>query len=127
MDKLPSFELGYEGSNPSSPTNIEEYVKLPLSKRQAHLKLNEPCIERGGAPLSASTHARGMLAHIFNTTIPYGHVIFACHACNNNKCLNLHHLYWGTSSENSKDLVKFSGKTPWERIVESRKLSAPSS
>jgi hypothetical protein len=65
--------------------NIEEYIILPLEKRQGHLRLNEPCIERGG------TYS------------------VACHACHNAKCSNPCHLYWGTPKENWQDGVA-SGK-----------------
>ena len=27
---------------------IEDYILLPQSKRQEHLRLDEPCLERGG-------------------------------------------------------------------------------
>jgi hypothetical protein len=85
--------------------SIEEYIQKPKEERQAHLKLSESCIERGGSINSQSIHARGLLAHIFDTTIPTNHKIYACHACNNSKCSNLYHLYWGTASENLLDAV----------------------
>ena len=45
---------------------IEEYILKSKEDRQRHLKLDEPCLERGGN----STTSRGMLAHIHDTTIP---------------------------------------------------------
>src|SRR5579863_10128991 len=97
---------------------IEDYILLPLSERQVHLKLDEPCIERKGPLHSASVHARGLLAHVFDTTIPSGMKICACHACNNSECSNLHHLYWGTAKENRKD-AKLSGtsRSIWEYML----------
>lgn len=93
-------------------TKIEEYILLPKLARQAHLKLSEPCVERGGI-----TEYRGVLAHAIDTTIPSGSTIQACHACNNRKCSNPYHLYWGTASENSMDVIASGGKTVWERSV----------
>ena len=34
-----------------------------------------------------------------------------CHACNNGKCSNPKHLYWGTASENRMDRVKYENRT----------------
>ena len=94
--------------------NIYEYISLPREQRQAHLKLNEPCIERGGN----SFYFKGLLAHILDTTIPTGQKIHLCHACHNGACGNPNHLYWGTSQENRKDQVDNGGKTIWERMVD---------
>ena len=87
--------------------NIYEYIKLHKTIRQEHLNLDEPCIERGGG----STLCKGMLAHLLETTIPKGHMILVCHACNNAKCSNPEHLYWGTPSENRMDRVQFENRT----------------
>lgn len=78
---------------------IEEYMKRTKPERQQHLLLNEPCIEIGGT----SSRFRGLLAHSLGTTLPSGCKIHLCHACNNGKCSNPNHLYWGTAKENQDD------------------------
>ena len=87
--------------------NIYEYIKLTKQQRQEHLDLDDNCIERGGG----STYCKGLLAHLLETSIPSGHMIHVCHACNNGKCSNPKHLYWGTASENRQDRVKFENRT----------------
>jgi hypothetical protein len=95
-------------------TPIEDYIKLPKQERQAHLRLSEPCCERGGK----SEHYRGLLAHIFNTTMPQGLGIQLCHACHNAKCGNPNHLYWGTASENRLDDIANGGHlTPYDIVI----------
>jgi hypothetical protein len=93
--------------------NIYEYILLPQVNRQSHLKLDEPCIERGGQ----SMYLKGLLAHILETTIPSGKKIHVCHACNNGQCSNPNHLYWGTPSENAVDREKYYGTTVWDKTV----------
>ena len=90
--------------------DIYEYIKLPKDIRQEHLDLDDYCIERGGG----STYCKGLLAHLLETTIPSGHMIHVCHACNNGKCSNPKHLYWGTASENRRDRVKYENRTIME-------------
>lgn len=94
--------------------DINEYIQLPKAERQAHLKLDEPCIERGGN----SSYFKGLLAHVLDTTVPSGKKIHLCHACNNGDCGNPNHLYWGTAQENRIDQVDNGGKSIWERMVE---------
>lgn len=82
---------------------IENYSK---QERQLHINLNENCIERGGN----STNHKGVLAQFLDTDIPYGYKYMCCHACNNGKCSNPKHLYWGTSKENVEDSIIFGSK-----------------
>jgi len=95
--------------------NIEDHIKLTKAERQQHLKLDEPCVERGGN----STQHRGILVEYLDVTFPKGRILL-CHACNNADCSNPHHLYWGTDKENIiEDGNKFGAhKSPWEYSVE---------
>ena len=79
--------------------DIYEYIKNSKTERQIHLSLFEECIEIGGN----SREARLLLAHFLKTTVPKGMKIHLCHACNNSKCSNPRHLYWGTAGENMLD------------------------
>lgn len=94
--------------------DIYEYIRLPQSERQNHLRLDEPCIERGGS----SFYFKGLLAHVLDTTIPSGPKIHLCHACHNGACGNPNHLYWGTSQENRMDYITNGGLNIWQRMVE---------
>ena len=98
---------------------IEEYLLLSLEERQLHLKLDDPCIERGGPEKGGlSSYCKGLMAHVHDTTIPSGMKIHVCHACNNGRCCNPNHLYWGTAKENYADMMANGGKTLWEKCVE---------
>ena len=95
---------------------IETYITLPKQDRQAHLDLTDPCIERGGPEKGGlSSYCKGLMAHLLNTTIPSGHKIHICHACNNAKCSNPKHLYWGTAQENRLD--QGTENSIWDRMV----------
>jgi hypothetical protein len=95
---------------------IEEYIIQPKADRQKHIDLNNPCIERGGPTKGGlSSYCKGLLAHLFDTTIPSGHKIHVCHACNNEKCSNPKHLYWGTAQENRLDQGE--GNSVWDRMI----------
>lgn len=95
--------------------NINEFIKLPREDRRAHLNLEELCCERGGN----STNHKGVLAQYLDTTIPAGRILL-CHACNNDKCSNPKHLYWGTDYDNIIiDGTEFkTHRNPWERRIE---------
>lgn len=95
---------------------IEQYITKTKEERQSHINLNEPCIERGGPQNGGlSTYCKGLMAHLLDTTIPSGHKIHVCHACNNGKCSNPHHMYWGTAQENKLD--QGASASPWHRMV----------
>ena len=75
--------------------DINEFITRPREERRSHLDLTESCCERGGN----STNHKGVLAQYLNTTIPSGRILL-CHGCNNDKCSNPKHLYWGTDYDN---------------------------
>ena len=99
---------------------IDEYILLEKIERQKHLRLDESCIERGGPEKGGlSSYCKGLLAHVLDTTIPSGHKIHICHACNNPKCSNPNHLYWGTAQENRQDQIENgTSKSVWQRTVD---------
>lgn len=91
---------------------MADFIFRSREERRIHLNLDEPCCERGGN----STNHKGVLAQYLNTTIPSGRILL-CHACNNAKCSNPKHLYWGLDRENIVlDNPNF--KCPWDRAVE---------
>ena len=111
------FEVFYVFSINKCMKLIEDYIKQPKEERQDHLDLTDPCIERcGPAKGGLSSYCKGLMAHLLDTTIPSGHKIHICHACNNAKCSNPKHLYWGTAQENRLDQGET--KSAWERTVE---------
>lgn len=93
---------------------ISEYIAKPIETRRSHLNLSTACDERGGN----SGAFKGLLAYFLDTTIPSGQSIQLCHACENGKCSNVLHLYWGTAQENRLDSLT-SGRNPsiWENTV----------
>lgn len=106
--------------NSTDMEHIDDYMKRTKEERQAHLRLDESCIERGAKVNYTSFMCKGLLAHLFDTTLPSGHKIHCCHACNNGNCSNPNHLYWGTVNENAKDLVA-TGRNGLTKYNESRK------
>jgi len=91
--------------------DVTEFINRSREDRRSHLCLSEPCCGRGGN----STNHKGVLAQYLDTTIPSGRILL-CHACNNDKCSNPKHLYWGTDKENiTMDNPEW--KTIWERRV----------
>lgn len=97
---------------------IEEYILLSQAERQRHLKLNEPCVYRGGEGW-VSVYSKGLLAYILDTSIPRGNKIQLCHACHNGECSNPFHVYWGTPRENRMDAISSgrNNKTVWQYTV----------
>jgi len=100
--------------------HINEHLLLSKEQRQKHLRLDEACIEIGGR----SDQFRGLLSHYLQVTIPSSNKkIHLCHACNNGKCSNVKHLYWGTAKENRKDSIDNGtfvanfkkGNIPWNK------------
>ena len=84
--------------------NIIEYMSLTRNERKNHLKLDDPCDERG---LLYSYHLTGLLAYYLHTTIPKkGDNAIVCHGCNNAGCSNPAHLYWGSYKDNHMDQVE---------------------
>lgn len=86
---------------------IEEYIKKSREERKSHLDRMQPCIEIGGD----SRIFRGLLAHFLKTTISENkrgevRIALVCHDCNNPKCSNPYHLYWGTHADNTKDQIE---------------------
>ena len=64
-----------------------------------------------------NAEGKGLLAFYLDTTIPAGCKIHLCHACNNEKCSNPEHLYWGTASENASDRIETGGPSAWDSLV----------
>lgn len=105
----------------SDHTDLIKYMELSRENRRAHLSLSDSCIERGGN----SWEFRGLLAYFLKTTISARGALL-CHACNNGKCSNPVHLYWGNSNDNvvldPKEAGDFVGV--WKRTVEKYGLEA---
>lgn len=105
--------------------DIYQYILLSKKERQAHLRLEEPCLTQGKV---TSLELRPLLAFVLNTTMPEGITIHCCHACNNSKCRNPYHLYWGTPKENRADSIEC-GRSPasiWQKTVDKHGIEAAS-
>lgn len=98
------------------PIDIKEYMFSSKDERMTHIKLYEKCDERG---LKYSYHLTGLLAFTLNTSIPKkGDNAIVCHACNNPKCSNPNHIYWGSYKDNHLDQVdRGTHLSPYERSV----------
>jgi hypothetical protein len=92
---------------------IENYMTLSRENRKEHINLSESCLERGGY----YNNYRGVLAQYLDTEFPSGFKIVLCHACNNDKCSNPKHMYWGTRTENIDDYHKSGGMTFGQRVA----------
>lgn len=106
--------------------DIYAYMERPKEERQEHLDLSQPCTEIGGY----SSEARLLLAHYLKTTVPRGMKVLLCHACNNAKCSNPRHLYWGRPKENQDDSqvrekghAAVRGKRAWNNGIKTGALS----
>ena len=98
--------------------DITDYILLPIKQRKSHIDLSVPCVERGGPQGGGLSYLlKGLMAHIFDTTIPKGYKINVCHACNNPNCSNPAHLYWGTVKENVADRIGSGEPSVWDRTV----------
>ena len=83
-------------------SSLSDYLKQnSREERRAHLDLNQSCIEIG----TDSRTCRGLLGHYFKTRVDYRNG-YVCHACNNSKCSNVNHLYWGSPTDNHIDQVE---------------------
>lgn len=80
--------------------DIYAYMLLSKQERQKHIKLKEPC-QFGNTYMLRCL--KELLATYLHTGIPNGHMILCCHACNDGRCTNLNHVYFGTPKENSQD------------------------
>jgi hypothetical protein len=97
---------------------MKDYIERSREERRSHLKLDENCIEIGGYD---SREYRGLLAHYLGTEIPTHEniKIMLCHACNNHKCSNVNHLYWGTTKDNTIDSIEAgTWKSFYQKTVE---------
>ena len=76
--------------------HIDEYIKRPRAERIAHVREDEPCIERGaGKGRQLEIYRQGLMAHLLDTTIPEGFTPHASNTCKNDNCINPNHHYWG--------------------------------
>lgn len=99
---------------------VEKFVSEKSRKeRKSMLKLDEPCHERG---LKYSTQLIALVAYHYNTTLPEnGNKVVVCHGCNNDKCSNPNHMYWGSKGDNKLDDYesgKQAKKSPFHYLVE---------
>jgi hypothetical protein len=86
--------------------DIQIHMLMSREERQTHIDLTLPCVERGVSASNRHHVCRGILAYFLNTSIPSGRLIFCCHACNNWKCSEPRHLYWGTPADNTLDQIE---------------------
>lgn len=63
-------------------------------------------------PKGVSNRAHRAMWQVFKGEIPEG--LRVCHRCDNPLCVNLKHLWLGTSKENTQDMLK-KGRGRWAR------------
>jgi hypothetical protein len=97
--------------------SMSEYLKKSRCSRLSHINLSEPCMEIGHYH---NMELRVYLAHELKVMLPdERYQAYVCHACNNEKCSNKHHIYWGTAKDNHLDKVENGTyKTIYEYSVE---------
>lgn len=98
-------------------TPIAEYMLKSRAERRAHLDLTEPCLLICESDQNAGKPMRGILAYFLWTTIPYKQKVYVCHACNNARCGNPRHLYWGTPWDNNFDQKEAGVPSIYEKTV----------
>lgn len=101
-------------SAPNSMLEVSDYLKFTREERRSHLVLEEPCSEIGGN----SQEFRALLSYYVGVKIPQKREFYLCHACNNDRCSNVKHLYWGTPKDNIQDMKE---RGTWKNINESMK------
>ena len=73
-------------------------------------------ITQAGYGWFALSHRKGIAAHRFALQLATGieqpEEIFACHHCNNRKCCRPSHLFWGTATDNQRDMTN-KGRHRW--------------
>ncbi len=94
-------------------------VFMEINSKRIQLDKKTGCIEwlgpsardgRGTVCINNKNHYIGrLLCKIFVSRIRKN--IFACHTCDNPKCINLKHLFLGTASDNIQDCIK-KGRMP---------------
>ena len=97
---------------------VEDFVsENSREKRKEMLNLLDPCHERG---LKYSTQLVALVAYHYDTTLPEnGNKIVVCHGCNNSKCSNPNHMYWGTKRDNKLDDYEFGNqKSIYQSMIE---------
>ena len=85
-------------------------------ERMKHCDLSTECIVETTKKREYPNVYRNALAEYTKTTLPSGNEYHACHACNNGKCKNPKHIYWGTPKENQEDLLSYYNQLIPEKV-----------